>query len=125
MDNGFATARHVRQTDRPDKTLYRITEAGQERLRSGLEQIGSSVNKNPLELRIYFGEHRPLEAVVADLEAVRDRAQAHLAELEEIERSFDHDEYLFGYLTLLRGKANAHADASWAVEALGLLERRR
>jgi DNA-binding PadR family transcriptional regulator len=124
VDNGFATARHVRQADRPDKTLYRITDAGEVRLRAGLEQVGSTVNKNPLELRIFFGRHRPLEAVVADLEAVRDRGRAHLAELEEIERTFDHDEHLFPYLTLLRGKANAAADAAWAEQALALLARR-
>src|SRR6266542_4588076 len=81
VDNGFATARHVRQKDRPDKTLYRITDSGQERLRAGLEQVGSTVNKNPLERRIFFGEHRPLDAVVADLEAVRDRGRTHLARL--------------------------------------------
>jgi DNA-binding PadR family transcriptional regulator len=124
VENGFATARRVRQTERPDKTLYRITEAGEERLRAGLEQVHSTVNKNPLELRIFFGGHRPLEAVVADLEAVRDRGRIHLAELEEIERSFDHDEYLFPYLTLLRGKANAEADVAWAERALELLETR-
>ena len=124
VDNGFATARYVRQADRPDKTLYRITDAGEQRLRAGLEQVGSTVNKNPLELRIFFGRHRPLEAVVADLEAVRDRGRAHLAELEEIERTFDHDEHLFPYLTLLRGKANAAADAAWAEQALALLARR-
>jgi DNA-binding PadR family transcriptional regulator len=123
--NGFATARLVRQADRPDKTLYRITAAGEERLRAGLEQIGSAVNKNPLELRIFFGAHRPLDAVVGDLEAVRDRAREHLDELDEIERTFDHDKHLFPYLTLLRGKANALADASWAEQALALLERRR
>jgi DNA-binding PadR family transcriptional regulator len=125
VDNGFATARHVRQADRPDKTLYRITDAGLERLRAGLEQVGSTVNKNPLELRIFFGEHRPLEAVVADLEAVRDRARTHLQELEEIESTFDHEEHLFPYLTLLRGKANAQADATWAEQALALLAGRR
>ena len=124
VDNGFATARHVAQKDRPDKTLYRITDGGEERLRDGLEQVGSTVNKNPLELRIFFGRHRPLKAVVADLEAVRDRGRAHLAELEEIERTFDHDEHLFPYLTLLRGKANAAADAEWAEQALALLARR-
>src|SRR5512132_3733039 len=122
---GFATARHVRQVDRPDKTLYSITDAGKERLREGLEQVQSTVNRNPLELRIFFGEHRPLEAVVADLEAVRDQQRAHLEELEEIERTFDHEEYLFPYLTLLRGKANATADAAWAEQALALLARRR
>jgi PadR family transcriptional regulator AphA len=121
VENGFATARHVRQSDRPDKTLYRITDQGRERLRAGLEQVGSTVNKNPLELRIFFGRHRPIEAVVADLEGLRDRARAHLQELEKIERTFDHDEHLFPYLTLLRGKANAEADAVWAEQALELL----
>src|SRR5215471_9099349 len=55
VENGFATARHVRQSDRPDKTLYRVTDPGLERLRAGLEQVTSTVNKNPLELRIFFG----------------------------------------------------------------------
>src|SRR5215813_7663861 len=41
--NGFATDRHVRQTDRPDKTLYRITDAGRERLSACLEQVRSAV----------------------------------------------------------------------------------
>jgi DNA-binding PadR family transcriptional regulator len=120
--NGFATARHVRQSDRPDKTLYRITAAGEARLRDGLEQVQSTVNKNPLELRIFFGGHRPAEAVVADLEAVRNNAREHLAELEEIEQTFDHDEHLFPYLTLLRGKENARADIAWAERALELLQ---
>jgi DNA-binding PadR family transcriptional regulator len=121
VHNGFATARLVRQQDRPDKTLYRLTEAGLERLRAGLEQVHSSVNKNPLELRIFFGGHRPLDSVVADLEAVRDHAREHLAELERIEQTFDHDEHLFPYLTLLRGKESARADVAWAERALELL----
>src|SRR5262249_32876102 len=114
VENGFATARHVRQSDRPDKTLYRITDAGLERLRVGLDHGTSTVNKTPLELRIFFGAHRERTAVVSDLEAVRDHARLHLAELEEIEQTFDHAEHLFPYLTLLRGKANAAADAAWA-----------
>ena len=121
VENGFATSRLVRQYERPDKTLYRLTDLGLERLREGLEQVQSTVNKNPLELRIFFGSHRPTESVVADLEAVRDNARDHLAELEEIEQTFDHDEYLFPYLTLLRGKENARADIAWAERALELL----
>jgi DNA-binding PadR family transcriptional regulator len=121
VDNGFATARHVRQSDRPDKTLYTITDAGLERLRDGLELVGSSVNRNPLELRIFYGAHRPREAVIADLERVRDHAREHLAELERIEQTFDHVEHLFPYLTLLRGKETAAADVRWAEQALTLL----
>jgi hypothetical protein len=83
------------------------------------------VNRNPLDLRIFFGAHRPIENVVADLEAVRDQCRAHLAELEQIEPTFDHDEYFFEYLTLLHGKADAEARARWADEALHLIDRRR
>jgi PadR family transcriptional regulator, regulatory protein AphA len=125
VDQGYATVRRVRQDQRPDKYLYRITELGEDRLREGLEHVGSSVNKNPLELKIFFGEHRPLAAVMLDLETVRDNARAHLARLEEIEQTFDHDEHLFPYLTLLRGKANAAADAKWAERCLALLREKR
>ena len=52
---------------------------------------------------------------------MRDHAREHLAELEEIEQTFDHDEHLFPYLTLLRGKENARADIAWAERALELL----
>jgi PadR family transcriptional regulator, regulatory protein AphA len=123
VENGFATSRRVRQTDRPDKMLYRITYEGLERLRTGLEQIGSNVNRNPLELRIFYGAHRPREAVVADLERVRDHQREHLAELERIEQTFDHDQHLFPYLTLLRGKETAAADIRWAEQGLALLNR--
>jgi DNA-binding PadR family transcriptional regulator len=125
VEHGYATARRVRQEQRPDKYLYTITPLGEERLRDGLEQVGSNVNKNPMELKIFFGAHRPLGAVVADLEAIRDAAREHLARLEEIEQTFDHDEYLFPYLTLLRGKATAKADAEWAAQCLALLREKR
>jgi PadR family transcriptional regulator AphA len=125
VDHGFATVRRVRQEHRPDKYVYKITALGEDRLREGLEHVGSTVNKNPLELKIFFGEHRPLGAVITDLEAVRNNARAHLARLEEIEQTFDHDEYLFPYLTLLRGKATAKADAEWAARCLALLREKR
>jgi DNA-binding PadR family transcriptional regulator len=125
VDHGFATVRRVRQDQRPDKYLYKITRLGEERLRDGLEHVGSAVNKNPLELKIFFGEHRPLGAVIVDLERVRDNARSHLARLSEIEQTFDHDEHLFPYLTLLRGKANAKADGEWAQRCLALLKEKR
>jgi PadR family transcriptional regulator, regulatory protein AphA len=121
VERGLATVRRVPQRDRPDKSLYRITPAGEDALAAGLEHVGGSVNRNALELRIFFGAHRPPDAVIADLERVRDQARAHLAELEEIERGFDHAEHLFPWLTLLRGKEQAAADVRWAEQALAHL----
>lgn len=123
VDRGLASMRRVPQQDRPDKNLYRITPAGEAALAEGLEHVGGSVNRSPLELRIFFGRHRPPEAVIADLERVRDGAAAHLARLEEIERTFDHDEHVYPWLTLLRGKEQAAADVRWAEQALALLDR--
>lgn len=125
VEHGYATVRRVRQEQRPDKYLYKITPLGKERLSDGLEHIGSNVNRNPLELKIFFGDHRPIGAVIADLEAIRDGAGEHLARLDEIEQTFDHDEYLFPYLTLLRGKATAKADVEWAKRCLALLKEKR
>jgi DNA-binding PadR family transcriptional regulator len=124
VERGLATVRRVPQQDRPDKNLYRITPAGEAALAAGLEHVGSAVNRNALELRIFFGGHRRRDAVVADLERVREHATAHLARLEEIERGFDHDEHLFPWLTLLRGKEQAAADVRWAERVLAELEER-
>src|SRR3954470_16108628 len=86
VERGLATARRVEQDKRPDKTLYRITRAGRAALREGLEQAAPPVDRNPFELRIFFGDHMRPSAVRAMIEARRDQSRAHLAILEEIER---------------------------------------
>ena len=53
---------------------------------------------------------------------MRDHQREHLAELERDRATFDHEQHLFPYLTLLRGKANAAADVRWAEQALALLD---
>jgi DNA-binding PadR family transcriptional regulator len=122
VERGLAKARRVEQDKRPDKTLYRITPAGREALRIGLEQASPAVDRNPFELRIFFGEHMQPGAVRRMIEARRDQQQAHLARLEEIERDIDADAHLYPYLTLLAGKENARAAIRWAEQALKLLD---
>jgi DNA-binding PadR family transcriptional regulator len=123
VDRGLLKARRVEQDRRPDKTLYRITRAGRRALREGLEQASPAVDRNPFELRVFFGEHMRPGAVRAMIEARRDQQQAHLARLEQIEREIDVDAALYPYLTLLAGKENAKAAIRWAEQALELLER--
>lgn len=121
---GLATARRVEQDKRPDKTLYRITPAGREALRAGLEQASPAVDRNPFELRVFFGDHMRPGAVRRMIEARRDQSRAHLATLEEIERDVDIDAHLYPYLTLLAGKENARAAIRWAEQALRLLDEK-
>lgn len=122
VERGLATARRIEQDKRPDKTVYRITRAGREALRAGLEQASPAVDRNPFELRIFFGEHMRPGAVRAMIEARRDHSRAHLASLEEIEREVDVEVDLYPYLTLLAGKENARAAIRWAEQALRLLD---
>jgi DNA-binding PadR family transcriptional regulator len=124
VERGLAKARRVEQEKRPDKTLYRITPAGREALRVGLEQASPAVDRNPFELRIFFGEHMRPGAVRAMIEARRDQQRAHLETLEEIEHTLDVQARLYPYLTLLAGKENARAAIRWAEQALNLLDER-
>jgi DNA-binding PadR family transcriptional regulator len=122
VERGLLTARRVEQDKRPNKTLYKITPAGREALRHGLEQTSPAVDRNTFELRVFFGDHMRPGAVRAMIEARRDQSRAHLAVLEEIEREIDVERDLYPYLTLLAGKENAEAAIRWAEQALRLLD---
>jgi DNA-binding PadR family transcriptional regulator len=123
VERGLLKARRVEQDRRPDKTLYRITPAGRRALREGLEQASPAVDRNPFELRIFFGDHMRPGAVRRMIEARRDESRAQLAVLEEIERDPEVRADLYPYLTLLAGKENAKAAIRWAEQALELLEQ--
>lgn len=124
VERGFATARRVRQDDRPDKELYRITRAGEEALRAGLADVHSAVDRDPFQLKLFFGGYLPRETLVRLIEDRRDRQRAHLARLERIEKEMDKEQDFFPYLTLLHGKESARGRIRWANRALKLLEER-
>jgi DNA-binding PadR family transcriptional regulator len=123
VERGLLKARRIEQDKRPDKTLYRITAAGRRALREGLEQASPAVDRNPFELRVFFGEHMRAGAVRELVEARLEQQRAHLATLEEIEPKVDPQGDLYPYLTLLAGKENARAAIRWAEQALALLDR--
>jgi DNA-binding PadR family transcriptional regulator len=123
VERGLLKARRVEQDKRPDKTLYRITAAGRRALREGLEQASPAVDRNPFELRVFFGEHMRPGAVRALVEARLSQQREHLATLQEIEPQVDPKLDLYPYLTLLAGKENAKAAIRWAEQALELLDK--
>ena len=124
VERGLLTARRVEQVKRPDKTLYRITAAGRRALREGLEQAPSAADRNPFDLRLFFGEHMRPGAVRAMAEARLEHARSHLAELEQIEQQPGVKEDTYPYLTLLSGKEDAKAQIRWAEQALRILDER-
>ena len=124
VERGLLKARRIEQDKRPDKTLYGITPAGRKALREGLMQPSPPVNRNPFELRVFFGEHLPVGAVRRMIEARRDASREHLAELEEIERRPGVVDDTYPYLTLLSGKEDAKATIRWAEQALRIMDER-
>lgn len=125
VEKGLARSRIVRQKRRPDKQLYSITPAGEQALRDGLAQpLGSSVNRNPFALKVFFGAHRDPELVRKEIEARLRAAQQHLRELEEIEQGLDKKRYFFPYLSLLDGVEDAKAKIRFGKRALALLDER-
>jgi DNA-binding PadR family transcriptional regulator len=127
VEGGYATARRVEQSSRPDKQVYRITAKGEETFRAWLEE---PVEERPdarstFLLKIFFGRHMSREALVAHLERKREGATSYLAEYREIEeRIRDEESSYFGYVTLRWGIAQAEAWIHWADEILRELEQR-
>ena len=115
---GLATRRTVREGQRPEKQLYRVTPKGERALRAWLES-DEPTELEPFLLKVFFGRHLPPERLAAHVERHRDRAAALLEEYRAIERDIRdrHDRY-WAYLTLRLGIARARASIRWADEVL-------
>ena len=126
-EHGLVSERHVEQTERPDKRVYRTTPEGDRALRRWLEEaeVVPDQVKSVFTLRVFFGSLIPTESLIAQIEEMRRQSEATLMELRETERRIKDDGALFfPYLTLKAGLAHARADIRWADEALRLLKQR-
>jgi PadR family transcriptional regulator, regulatory protein AphA len=127
VEDGYATSRRVEQSSRPDKQVYRITDAGEEVFRAWLEE---PVEERPdarstFLLKIFFGRHMSREALVGHLERKREWALTYLDEYRGIEEEIrDEESSYFGYVTLRWGIAHAETWIRWADEILRELEKR-
>jgi PadR family transcriptional regulator AphA len=124
--HGLAATRHVAQSGRPDKQLYRLTAAGRRSLRHWLDEdeLPPTATRSALLLKLFFGAQADEAKVRATLVEWRDRAAAQLAALREIEARIDPEGDFFPYLTLLHGIEDAESTFRWADDALALLDRR-
>jgi DNA-binding PadR family transcriptional regulator len=118
---GLADGRRVAQTDRPDKRLFRITDAGRATLRAWLDEVEpiEPEDRDGILLKHFFGAFGDPEAGRRQLLDYRERAAARLATYEEIERGFDDGESAARRLQTLRfGMALMRASLDWADETL-------
>jgi len=126
VEAGYATAREVEQTTRPDKRLYRITPGGEAALRRWLDEspLEPARFKNSFLLKVFLGRHMDGNALVRHIEEGRADVQEELSQLEAIERDAHPERDLYGWLALTYGLERDRATIRWADEALrALLER--
>jgi DNA-binding PadR family transcriptional regulator len=112
----------------PSSTLYRITPAGEQRLRELLaEPFQQAPPRNPLLLRLFFGSHVDPELIRRWLTETRSDAEHARTRYEELRRRIqDEPDFAthgrFRLMTVLAGLHGAQARADWAREALALLD---
>jgi len=116
--------RHVAQSARPDKQLYRITVAGRTSLQEWLETVDS--NDDAFQLKVFYGAFLSRRKLIEHVESYRERVRDTLAlydEIAETNTNRGHDYY--HRLLLELGYARARASLAWADEVLTKLQRKR
>ena len=112
VERGFATSREVIQEHRPNKQLYRITKVGRAVLQTWLEEPPSmEPERNPLLLKIYFGELLEPQVLIEHVRKVNVEATALKRRLEALEPN---ESDPFGDLTVRHGLEWARAMIRWA-----------
>lgn len=116
VDAGFATREQVEQADRPDKHVYQVTRAGREAVTAWLEEPPApGAGRSPFLLRVFLGALASPEALVRQVRAQREEAEALRADLEQRDARSDGSARDFhAALTRRYGLAYASAVIEWA-----------
>jgi DNA-binding PadR family transcriptional regulator len=127
--DGLVDGRRVAQADRPDKRLFRLTEAGRATLRAWLDRVEplEPEDRDGVLLKLFFSAHGDPEAGRLQLVDWRGRVQERLATYREIERSFEGEQGADAAArlqTLRLGMALMRASLAWAEETLEALAPR-
>jgi DNA-binding PadR family transcriptional regulator len=129
VQDGLVEVRDVRQADRPDKQLYRITAEGRGVVRAWLERDEDETepDRSTFMLKFFFGRQAApeAEAMRRQLAAFRDAYAERLAVYEGIDRDAGSRETrdTYTYLALQYGIARAQAAVTWADAAARELRR--
>jgi PadR family transcriptional regulator, regulatory protein AphA len=124
--DGLVRGRRVKQSDRPDKRLFSLTEAGRETLAAWLGRVEpiEPEDRDGVLLKVFFGAHGDGEAGRRQLLDWRGRVDERLATYREIERGFDGEsgaDAAARLQTLRLGIALMRASLAWADETLEAL----
>src|SRR5215213_6041232 len=89
--DGLVRGRRVKQSDRPDKRLFSLTEAGRSALASWLGRVEpiEPEDRDGVLLKVFFAAHGDVEAGRGQLLDWRGRVEARLTTYREIESGFE------------------------------------
>lgn len=116
--DGLAKSRSVRQSDRPDKQVYRITAAGRGAIDAWFRTVEPGAGDS-VYLKVFLGGLTTHDVLRAHLEQFRADQRERLQELEQIDRvntNRGHDRY-HRYLLEL-GLRSTRQSIRWAEEVL-------
>jgi DNA-binding PadR family transcriptional regulator len=118
---GLAEARHVRQDQRPDKQLYRITEDGRQALAAWHETVEPG-EVEAFFLKLFVGGLTSHAQLAAHIEQFRRDTEERLAELRAIEPTNTRRGHDYYHNFLLRMGIERHEHllrwADWVLEEL-------
>jgi DNA-binding PadR family transcriptional regulator len=120
--DGLADVRRVRQEQRPDKQLYRITEDGRQALAAWHETVEPG-SVDAFFLKLFVGGLTSHEQLVAHVEQFRLDNEERLADLRAIEPTNTrrgHDYYHYFLLRMgIERREHLRRWADWVLEELG------
>jgi DNA-binding PadR family transcriptional regulator len=115
---GLVEARHVRQKQRPDKQLYRITHAGRDALAAWHEAVEPGASE-AFFLKLFVGGLTSRDVLVQHVEQFKRDAEERLAELRAVEPTNTRRGHDYFHFFLLRlGIERRLLDIRWADEVL-------
>ncbi len=128
LQRGLVDRRQVEQTDKPDKWVYTITDAGIIVFRSWLaEEIHPMPPRNILLMKVFFGALSTNEDIADHIEAFRRELMEELGRSEsriaEIRHSADNASSVYQLLTVSHSIHSTRAMLAWCKSALEILNQ--
>jgi PadR family transcriptional regulator, regulatory protein AphA len=125
----FVTCKTDRQTGKPDRRIYSITDKGRQRLTEWLAVPPQpEIPRNELLLKLFFGEQVPTQILIGYVKRMAEERRALLKLLERVEREeIDKNQHYPGapYWRMAAhfGQMEMRAHLRWATETLAELNK--
>jgi DNA-binding PadR family transcriptional regulator len=123
VKDGLAHSRAVPQSDRPDKTLYRISKDGRRALDGWLETIDPT-DHDAFQLRLFVGALTTNDVLIRHVEAYRAQREEWLEDLRRVDKTNSRKGANYYHYFLLRyGLQHAELQLEWCDWVLRSLRR--